>query len=98
MDCTHTGNSIGNPKIYTDAEGLKELEGNASTNPNGLNTLPIDIKLDQELTYILEVFNGIGQAKPITRQARLLKYLSPSAKKVYQTRLWRVFFRSFFIV
>jgi hypothetical protein len=43
MDCTHTGNSIGNPKIYTDAEGLKELEGNASTNPNGLNTLPIDI-------------------------------------------------------
>ena len=83
MDCTHTGNSIGNLKIYTDAEGLKELEGNASTNPNGLNTLPIDIKLDQELTYILEVFNGIGQANPITWQACLMKHLPPPAEKVY---------------
>jgi fibro-slime domain-containing protein len=70
VDYSLTGNNIGNLKIYTDAEGLNELDGDATTNPNGLDTLwvtlPLDTKIDQELTYNLEVYNGVPQPKPIT--------------------------------
>jgi hypothetical protein len=64
-----TGNNIGNLEIFTDSAGLNEIDS-TFTNSNGLDTLwvtlPLDTKIDQELTYNLEVFNGVGQVKPIT--------------------------------